>query len=52
VGQPFPGVVLSQIQYQGNVYNLISKSGGFGKNSLLIDLEHIIQNADKEELVC
>lgn len=52
VCQLFPGVVLSQIQYQGSVYNLISKSGGFGKDSLLIDLEHIIQNADKEELVC
>lgn len=52
VCQLFPGVVLSQIQYRGSVYNLISKSGGFGKNSLLIDLEHIIQNAGKEELVC
>lgn len=37
-----PGVVLSQIRYRGKTFNLMSKSGGFGAETLLTDLEHII----------
>lgn len=47
----FPGVVLSQIQYKGETLNLISKSGGFGGRSLLIDLVEMIRSSKKEELV-
>lgn len=48
----FPGVVLSQIRYWGKTYNLISKSGGFGKETLLTDLEQMINHHSEEELVC
>lgn len=34
-----PGVVLSQIHFEGNGYYLISKSGGFGEQTLLVDLQ-------------
>jgi len=40
-----PGVVLSQIQYKGKSYGLLSKSGGFGGKTLLIDLKHMLENA-------
>ena len=48
----FPGIVLSQIQYLGQTYSLVSKSGGFGESSLFIDLEKMIHDSNKEELVC
>ncbi len=41
-----PGVVLSQFQYRGKTFNLITKSGGFGEKSLLADLEIIISGRD------
>ena len=34
-----PGVVLAQIRYRGNVYHILSKSGGFGDRELLLELE-------------
>lgn len=37
-----PGVVLSQIRYQNKRYNLISKSGGFGTETLIVRLEEFI----------
>lgn len=46
-----PGVVISQVRYRGKSYNLISKSGGFGEESLLADLEKMITGY-KEELLC
>ena len=52
VCQIFPGVVLSEIRYRGNAYNLISKSGGFGESNLLVDLEKMIRNSMKEKWVC
>lgn len=48
----FPGVVLSQIRYREKTYNLISKSGGFGAETLLTDLEQMINHYSEEELVC
>jgi len=36
------GVVLSQIQYNGRTYNLLSKSGGFGRAHLLSQLEEAL----------
>ena len=47
-----PGVALSQIQYRGKTYNLMSKSGGFGGETLIADLEQLIVHHSKEELVC
>ena len=38
LGEAVPGVVLSQLRYGGRSYNLMTKSGGFGERSLLIDL--------------
>lgn len=38
-----PGVVLSQFLYQGHVFNLLSKSGGFGEESLLLDIIQVVQ---------
>lgn len=37
-----PGVVLSQVTYAGRIYNLLSKSGGFGQEDLLTRLERRI----------
>ncbi len=44
------GVVLSQVRYRGETYNLLSKSGGFGARSLLSDLEMLL--VKKERTVC
>lgn len=44
------GVVLSALNYNGKEYYIISKSGGFGKVSLLADIvEKIISKNDMEE---
>ena len=40
----FPGVVLSQFVAEGQPRYVITKSGGFGKESLLTDLMHVIEN--------
>ena len=53
IGELAPGVVLSQIEYRGKQYNIISKSGGFGSANLLLDLKKAIQSENlKEELTC
>lgn len=39
-----PGVVVSQLEYRNEKYNLISKSGGFGKKDLLLQLSKTIKN--------
>lgn len=44
----YPGVVLSGIEYNGTMYHLISKSGGFGNENLLLDIQKII-NAKEEK---
>lgn len=41
LGEPMPGVVQSQIQYGGKTFNLLSKSGGFGSETLLLNLEAV-----------
>lgn len=38
LGEPVPGVVLSQVRYGGRRFNLMTKSGGFGAETLLTDL--------------
>lgn len=52
IGELMPGIVLSQICYQGEVFHLISKSGGFGPPTVLSDLEQMINRNCEEELVC
>lgn len=42
-----PGVVLSQFQYRDMSYNLLSKSGGFGQEDLLLQLERRIKQQRK-----
>lgn len=41
-----PGVVLSKVTYQNRQYEVISKSGGFGEEDLLVKIQ-----ADLEELI-
>lgn len=41
-----PGVVLSKVRYQNRQYEVISKSGGFGEEDLLVTIQ-----TDVEELV-
>ena len=38
-----PGVVLSQVRYMDKSYDLLSKSGGFGQEDLLVRLEQRIR---------
>ncbi len=45
----YPGVVLSQIKYIGKTFNLISKSGGFGGDGLLMDIEEMIRKTKREK---
>ena len=35
VGDLFPGVVLTRMEYKGKMYSVVSKSGGFGGPDLL-----------------
>ena len=39
----YPGVVLTKVMYNGNILNVISKSGGFGNKNLLLDIRKSIQ---------
>lgn len=39
VWEPEAGVVLSEISYKGNTYRILSKSGGFGAEDLIISLQ-------------
>ena len=56
IGELAPGVVLSRIRYQEKQHYMISKSGGFGAASLLLDLrDRLTQQETKrtrEELAC
>ena len=56
MGELAPGVVLSRIQYEQRQYYIVSKSGGFGGTSLLLDLSARLQSQkgtmSKEELAC
>lgn len=48
-----PGVVLSRLEINGLIRNVITKSGGFGNETLLMDLKKLIENQndanEKEE---
>ena len=40
VSEPYPGVVLSWVNYQGKEHEILSKSGGFGQENLLETMQH------------
>lgn len=52
LGELAPGVVLSQIEYRRKKYAILSKSGGFGSNRLLLDLKEklSLQKLEGEEV--
>lgn len=53
LGELAPGVVLSQIEYRRKKYAILSKSGGFGTDRLLLDLKEKLSLQEfKEEEVC
>ena len=53
LGELAPGVVLSQIAYHKEKYAIISKSGGFGDEHLLLELrEKLMAQKIEEEEVC
>lgn len=43
MGEVAPGAVLSGFTYHGRDYRVVSKSGGFGKNSLILDLNLLLK---------
>ena len=52
LGELAPGVVLSQIEYRRKKYAILSKSGGFGSDRLLLDLKEklSLQKLEEEEV--
>ncbi len=52
LGELAPGVVLSQIEYRRKKYAILSKSGGFGSDRLLLDLKDklSLQKTEEEEV--
>ena len=44
----FPGIVLSRISVGGRLRNVITKSGGFGEETLLEDLKKHIEKQQEE----
>ncbi|MCI9582580.1 four-carbon acid sugar kinase family protein [Clostridiaceae bacterium] len=47
-----PGTVLSEIEVKGRRLGVISKSGGFGAETLLVDLARRIKGKEEEKKVC
>ena len=45
----FPGVVLSRCRLAGRERLIISKSGGFGDETLLTDLKNLIKRSEHKE---
>ncbi len=41
-----PGCVLTQMEYKNRIYYVISKSGGFGSNSLIKDITDLLKNRE------
>ncbi|MDE6456491.1 MAG: four-carbon acid sugar kinase family protein [Dysosmobacter sp.] len=47
------GAVLTSFAYQGNLYHIISKSGGFGEPGLLCQLASLVRTGNqKEDALC
>lgn len=47
-----PGIVLSRFQYQGKITQILSKSGGFGSESIFTDLCDRLAKQKKETVKC
>lgn len=47
-----PGTVLSQFEIDGTVCEIISKSGGFGNEGLLVDLAKELMRKEEEKIPC
>lgn len=47
-----PGTVLSEIEIGGEPFGVISKSGGFGQETLLTDLAKTILGEEEEKKIC
>lgn len=47
-----PGTVLSQFEIYGKTYHVISKSGGFGSKTLMVDLADKIISENEEKTLC
>jgi len=47
-----PGTVFSSIEFEGKSYEVISKSGGFGEESLLVTLADLIVEGKEEKAIC
>lgn len=45
--QVYPGVVLSRFAVSGKIRYAITKSGGFGEETLFVDLKNMIENQRK-----
>lgn len=41
-----PGCVLTKMKYKNKIYHVISKSGGFGPNSLIKDISELLKNRE------
>lgn len=52
LGEVNAGTVLTKIHYQGKDYQILAKSGGFGKSSLFCDLEKQLNPRVKELSKC
>ena len=49
VAELLPGTVLAKFRLNGNIYQIITKSGGFGKDSLLTDLAQKIITEERKD---
>ncbi|MGI6054265.1 MAG: four-carbon acid sugar kinase family protein [Clostridium sp.] len=45
-----PGIVLSQLELDGHSFEVVSKSGGFGSESLLTELEELVKGKEGEKI--
>lgn len=47
-----PGTVLSEIKIQGRIAGVISKSGGFGQETLFSDVANMMMGKEEERKIC
>lgn len=47
-----PGTVLSEIKIQGRIAGVISKSGGFGQETLFSDIANMMMGKEEERKIC
>lgn len=47
-----PGTVLSELKIQGRIAGVISKSGGFGQETLFSDIANMMMDKEEERKIC